>query len=57
MFKMPLSKIKQLPPLVKYPGGKTLVAPLIAEHYDRQLRYVSLFVGGLGDVMAIDPKH
>jgi site-specific DNA-adenine methylase len=53
---MSKTTIKRLPPLVKWLGGKTLVAPLIAEHYDHRLRYVSLFVGGLGDVMAIAPK-
>jgi DNA adenine methylase len=49
--------ISKLLPLVKWPGGKTSIAPLIAEHYDRQFRYVSLFAGGLGDVMAIAPDR
>lgn len=47
----------RLAPLVKWPGGKTTIAPLIAEHYDRHLRYVSLFAGGLGDVMTIGPDR
>jgi len=33
------------------------VAHRIAPYYDRQLRYVSLFAGGLGDVMAIRPDR
>ena len=42
---------------MKWPGGKTKVAYRIAQHYDRQLRYVSLFAGGLGDVMSIRPDR
>lgn len=49
--------MSRLAPLVKWPGGKTTIAPRIAEHYDRPLRYVSLFAGGLGDVMAIAPDR
>lgn len=33
------------------------MAHRIGQHYDRQLRYVSLFAGGLGDVMAINPDR
>lgn len=47
----------KLNPLVKWPGGKTTIAPRIAEYYDRQLRYNALFGGGLGDVMAIAPDR
>lgn len=44
-----------LKPLLKWPGGKFRSAWRIAPYYDRQLRYVSLFAGGLGDVMALNP--
>ena len=46
-----------LNPLVKWPGGKRRVAHRFADYYDRQLRYVSLFAGGLGDLMKIRPER
>jgi DNA adenine methylase len=47
----------KLKPLLKWAGGKTKIAPKFEPFYDRSKRYVSLFGGGLGDVLAIDPHR
>jgi DNA adenine methylase len=48
----------QLPPILKYPGGKTKLVPVLKKYYDlhRDHRLVAPFCGGLGDVLGLMPR-
>lgn len=59
LAKLYMQTVKSLPPILKYPGGKTKLISYLEKYYNlyRDRRFVAPFCGGLGDALGLMPHQ